>query len=65
LTFLGLTFLGLAVVTDLSYVFLSDVVRRWLPRSAGRSRLGRFMTGSVYVGLGLAAAFGGSTDDGT
>jgi len=60
LAILGSTFLGLAVLTDLSYALVSGLIRSRLARSRGRSRLGRFATGGVYIGLGVAAALGSS-----
>ena len=58
--FLGLLFVALASCTDGAYALLVGTAGRWLK---GRTRLphpGRYVTGTVYIGLGLAAAFSGA-----
>ena len=57
---LGLVFVALAVVTDSLYALLAGTLGNWL---LGRGRFLRaqgYVTGGVYIGLGLVAALSGS-----
>ncbi len=57
---LGVLFVLLAFCTDGSYALLASTMGRWLGRKARFRHLQRYVTGSVYIGLGMTAAFAGS-----
>jgi threonine/homoserine/homoserine lactone efflux protein len=57
---LGLSFSMLALLTDGSYALLSGTAGAWLKQSVWYLRFQRYVAGSVYIGLGLVAAFSGS-----
>lgn len=42
------------------YGFLAGTMAKWLKGSTGFQRIQRYVTGSIYIGLGLTAAFAGS-----
>jgi threonine/homoserine/homoserine lactone efflux protein len=54
----GLTFVGMAFVTDGVYVLLSDLIANRLRTSARMRRARKYVTGSTYLALGIAAAHG-------
>lgn len=53
---LGCIFIMLAVVSDGFYALVAGTAGRWLRDSASVMRAQRYVVGSVYIGLGLAAA---------
>jgi len=55
---LGAIFVSMAAVTDSAYAFSAGWLGGWMRRRAGAVRLQRWLTGTVYLGLGLAAAAG-------
>jgi threonine/homoserine/homoserine lactone efflux protein len=57
---LGALFVLLAFCTDSLYALLGSTVGQWLTRNARFRRLRRYVTGSVYIVLGVTAAFAGS-----
>jgi threonine/homoserine/homoserine lactone efflux protein len=57
---LGLIFAVMGMASDASYALLAGTARGWLKGSRGFLRAQRYVSGTVYVGLGLAAAFAGS-----
>jgi threonine/homoserine/homoserine lactone efflux protein len=57
---LGLTFMALGLVTDGLYAILAGTVGGWLQTSSRFARGQRYVTGSVYLGLGVATAFSGA-----
>jgi threonine/homoserine/homoserine lactone efflux protein len=57
--FLGCIFVGMAVLTDSLYALLAGTVGAWLKGSPWFSRVERYVIGSIYVGLGVAAALSG------
>jgi threonine/homoserine/homoserine lactone efflux protein len=57
---LGVLFVLLASCTDCLYALLGSTVGRWLTRSARFRPIRRFVTGSVYIVLGVTAAVAGS-----
>ncbi len=57
---LGLTFVGLASVTDSLYALLSSAIGGWLKSNERFQRSQKYVTGGVYVGLGVTAALTGS-----
>jgi len=56
---LGLVFFCLALITDGMYVLAAGKVGQWLRQRRGFLRAQRYVSGSVYIGLGLATAPGG------
>ncbi|HVY66323.1 MAG TPA: LysE family translocator [Gammaproteobacteria bacterium] len=56
---LGALFVGIAAVTDSGYALAAGSLAPQL-RRRGAPRLGRWIGGGAFIGLGLFAAFGGS-----
>jgi threonine/homoserine/homoserine lactone efflux protein len=56
---LGLIYVALALITDSGYALLADRVRRWLGGRIGQGPLPRYVSGSVYLGLGVSTALTG------
>ena len=62
--FLGVLFALLGLVTDSLWALAAGTAGGLLRRSRRFARGQRYVTGTVYIGLGVATAFGGgSTDD--
>jgi threonine/homoserine/homoserine lactone efflux protein len=57
---LGAVFVVLALVSDSAYGLLAGTLGATLRRSAGFLRVQRWVSGSVFVGLGLATAVSGA-----
>jgi threonine/homoserine/homoserine lactone efflux protein len=57
---LGLVFVLLAITTDSLYALLSGTFGRWLTGHRHFLRMQQYLTGSVYIGLGVATALTGS-----
>jgi threonine/homoserine/homoserine lactone efflux protein len=57
---LGLTFVGLGLVTDSTWALVARATAERLRRSERFPRIERWVSGSVFVGLGLVAATTGS-----
>jgi threonine/homoserine/homoserine lactone efflux protein len=53
---LGCIFVLLAVISDSMYALLAGTVGRWLRGARSAERAERYVVGSVYIGLGVAAA---------
>jgi len=53
---LGIIYVALALITDGAYALLAGSLRHWLSGRVTRSPLPRYLSGSVYLGLGLNAA---------
>jgi threonine/homoserine/homoserine lactone efflux protein len=60
---LGLLFVLLGLVTDSLYALAAGTAGGLLRRSRRFARGQRYVTGTVYIGLGVATAFSGSADD--
>jgi threonine/homoserine/homoserine lactone efflux protein len=60
IVFFGLVFTALGLVTDGLYALLAGTAGNWLRSSRAYAALQRYVAGSVFIGLGLAAAFSGS-----
>jgi len=58
--FLGGVFLLLALSTDTVWSLLASTAASWLVRHPAFPSSERYVTGSIYVGLGVAAAVSGS-----
>ena len=57
--FLGLLYVGLALITDGMYVLVASSVRGWIGPDTMRGRLPQYATGAIYIGLGLSTALSG------
>ena len=54
---LGCLFVLMAMVTDSLYAFLAGTVGQWLKGTRSFLRVERYLVGTVYIGLGVMAAF--------
>jgi len=54
---LGLIFVGLATVTDSGYALVAGTAGAWLQHNPHFQRFQRYVAGTVYIGLGITAAF--------
>ena len=59
--FLGMVFVGMAIVTDSLYALLSGTAGQWLRNNIRFTRFQRYITGTIYIGLGLTAAVTGTS----
>jgi threonine/homoserine/homoserine lactone efflux protein len=57
---LGLLFVVLAAISDGLYAMLSSQLGRWLKRNPRFAQRQKYVTGSVYMGLGVTAALTGN-----
>ena len=57
--FLGLLFAVLGVASDSGWALAAGAAAGWLRGRPGLARTRSYVTGSVYIGLGVAAAFAG------
>lgn len=55
---LGLTFLGLAVISDSTYALLAGGLRRYLSGGKAFAKRQKYLTGGMYMALGVGAAVG-------
>jgi threonine/homoserine/homoserine lactone efflux protein len=60
ITFLGLLFALLGMVTDGCYALLAGTAGKWLKQSRRYLEIERFVSGTLFIGLGLTAAFAGN-----
>ena len=58
--FLGLVFTGLGMVTDGCYALAAGTAGDWLKKSRGYLHFERYVSGALFVGLGLTAALAGN-----
>ena len=63
IAFLGLVFVALGLVTDSLWALAAGTAGGVLRRSRRFTSVQRYVTGTVYVGLGVATALAGGTDD--
>lgn len=56
---LGLIYAGMAWITDSCYALLAGTAGNWLKTSPWYLRFQRYVAGTIYIGLGLVAAFSG------
>ena len=54
---LGIVYVGLALITDGAYAILASSLRHWFHGRVMQGPLPRYVSGSVYLGLGVNAAF--------
>ncbi len=59
IAFLGLLFACMGLVSDSTYALLAGTAGSWMKRKRGFLKAERYVTGGVFVGLGLTAAFAG------
>ena len=64
IAFLGLVFVGIAVVSDGAYALAAGSLGGWLRRSRGFVAVERYVSGSIFVGLGVATALVGTRRSG-
>lgn len=57
---LGLILMGLGLLSDGTYAILAGTAGKWLRGSRHFLRIQKYVTGIVYIGLGLTAAFASS-----
>jgi threonine/homoserine/homoserine lactone efflux protein len=60
ITFLGLLFAGLGFITDGCYALLAGTAGNWLKRSRRFLEIERYVSGTLFIGLGLTAVFAGN-----
>jgi threonine/homoserine/homoserine lactone efflux protein len=60
IAFLGLLFTLLGFITDGCYTLAAGTAGNWLKRSRGYTAVERYVSGILFIGLGLTAAFAGS-----
>jgi threonine/homoserine/homoserine lactone efflux protein len=58
--FFGLVFVALGFVTDGLYALVAGTAGNWLRSSRAYLAMQRYVSGTVFIGLGLAAALSGS-----
>jgi threonine/homoserine/homoserine lactone efflux protein len=58
--FLGLLFTLMGLTSDALYALVAGTAARWVKRSGRHWRWERFVTGGVFIGLGVTAAFAGN-----
>lgn len=63
IAFLGVLFAVLGLITDSMWALAAGTAGGMLRRSRRFVRTQRYVTGTVYVGLGVATAFAGSVED--
>jgi len=56
---LGLIYVALALMTDSAYAFLAGSLRHWLGGRVMQGPLPRYVSGTLYLGLGVNAALTG------
>ncbi len=56
---LGAIFTGLGMICDVTWVLCAGVARGWLRQSVGFARIQRYITGGVFIVLGLFTALSG------
>jgi threonine/homoserine/homoserine lactone efflux protein len=57
---LGLLFTVLGFITDGCYALAAGTAGQWLKRSRGYLKFERYVSGVLFIGLGLTAAFAGN-----
>jgi threonine/homoserine/homoserine lactone efflux protein len=60
IAFLGLLFTLMGLTSDALYALVAGTAGRWAKRSAHYLRWERYVTGGVFIGLGVTAAFAGN-----
>jgi len=60
IAFLGLLFAALGFITDGCYALAAGTAGGWLKRNRGYLKFERYVSGVLFIGLGLTAAFAGN-----
>jgi threonine/homoserine/homoserine lactone efflux protein len=60
IAFLGLMFTLMGLTSDGLYALVAGTAGRWVKRNGPYLRWERYVTGSVFIGLGVTAAFAGN-----
>ena len=60
IVFLGLIFCVLGFITDGCYALIAGTAGKWLRQSRRYLEVERYVSGTLFIGLGLTAAFAGS-----
>lgn len=60
IVFLGVLFVAMGIISDGSYAVVAGTFGNWLKQNHRVLRAQRYLAGSVFIGLGLAAALSGS-----
>jgi threonine/homoserine/homoserine lactone efflux protein len=60
IAFLGLLFTALGLVTDGCYALAAGTAGNWLRKSRGYLKAERYVSGVLFIGLGLTAALAGN-----
>ncbi len=60
IAFLGLLFALMGLTSDCLYALAASTAGRWVKRNARALRWERYVTGGVFIGLGVTAAFAGN-----
>jgi threonine/homoserine/homoserine lactone efflux protein len=60
IAFLGLLFTLMGLTSDALYALVAGTAGRWVKRSGRYLRWERYVTGGVFIGLGVTAAFAGN-----
>src|SRR5258707_296106 len=60
LAFLGLLFTLMGLTSDGLYALVAGTAGRWVKRNGHYLRWERYLTGGVFIGLGVTAAFAGN-----
>src|SRR6201998_1865528 len=60
IAFLGLLFTLMGLTSDGLYALVAGTAARWVKRNGHYLRYERYVTGGVFIGLGLTAAFAGN-----
>lgn len=60
IAFLGLLFTALGLITDGCYALAAGTAGNWLKKSRGYLKLERYVSGALFIGLGVTAAFAGN-----
>jgi threonine/homoserine/homoserine lactone efflux protein len=61
IVFLGLLFTGLGFVSDGCYALAASAAGNWLRQSRAYLNFERYVSGVIFIGLGLTAAFAGNS----
>lgn len=59
---LGLTLVGLGICTDSIYALLAGTAGNWLKRQGNLLRGQKYLSGGIYLALGVVSAFSGSRE---
>ena len=62
IAFLGVVFIVVGLLSDGAYALLAGTAAEWLRRSSAFAHVQRFVSGGVFVGLGVATALSGTRE---